>query len=153
MSLTGIDEENIIISMYAKTKKNMDKVITKIDRDIMPQVITATGIDSIVSPKDITSNTILRYARAMEVSEDTEINALYRIVGGRAEAIEFRITRESALTSTPLRKLGLKDNILIAAIIKGNQVVTPDGDSTIEVGDSLVLVTTKPLKKLGEILM
>ncbi len=153
VSLTGIDEENIIISMYAKTKKNMDKVITKIDRDIMPQVITATGIDSIVSPKDITANTILRYARAMEVSEDTEINALYRIVGGRAEAIEFRITRESALTSTPLRKLGLKDNILIAAIIKGNQVVTPDGDSTIEVGDSLVLVTTKPLKKLGEILM
>lgn len=153
VALTGIDEENIIISMYAKTKKNIDKVITKVDRFAMSQVIAATGIDSIVTPKDITANTILAYARAMEASHDTEVRALYRIVNGNAEAIEFRITSESALTSVPLRELNLKNNILIAVIIKGNKIIIPDGNSTIEVGDTLIILTTEHLKKIGEILV
>ena len=152
VTLTGIDEENIIISMYAKTKKNIDKVITKIDRFDMTEVIMSTGIDSIVTPKDITANVIMGYARAMENSNDTEIRSLYRIVNGEAEAIEFRITAESEITSVPLRELNIKKNILIAVIIKNNKIIIPDGDSTIEAGDTVVIMTKEHPKKLTEIL-
>lgn len=152
VALTGIDEENIIISMYAKTKKNMDKVITKIDRFEITKVISATGIDSIVTPKDITANTILGYTRAIETSNDNEVRALYRIVNGNAEAVEFRIMYESALTSIPLKQLKLKKNILIAVIIRDNNIIIPDGNSTIELGDILIILTTGHLKRISEIL-
>lgn len=153
VTLTGIDEENIIISMYAKTKPNMDKVITKIDRLTISPVIAATGVDSIITPQDITANTILGYARAMESAHDTEIRALYRMVNGNAEAVEFRITKECALTSVPLKLLNLKKNIIIAVIIKGNKIIIPDGNTIIETGDLLIVLTTGHLRKISELLI
>ena len=151
VALTGIDEENIIVSMYAKIK-HMKKVITKIDRFTISQVISATGIDSIITPQEITANTIIGYSRAMEASEGTEVRALYRIVEGKAEAIEFRITQKSAITSVPLRDLKFKPNMLIAVILKGNKITIPDGNSTLEVGDTMILLTKQPVKKISEIL-
>ena len=139
--------------MYAKTKPNMDKVITKIDRLTISPVISATGVDSIITPQDITANTILGYARAMESAHDTEIRALYRMVNGNAEAVEFRITKECALTSVPLRLLNLKKNIIIAVIIKGNKIIIPDGNTIMETGDLLIVLTTGHLRKISELLI
>lgn len=152
VSLTGIDEENIVTSMYARMKK-VDKVITKINRISFAQMLDTTGIDSIVTPKDITANIIVGYARALnEVDSEPEVVSLYRIVSGRAEAVEFKVSRESEITSVPLKSLKLKKNILIAAIVSNNKTIIPGGDSTIEVGDTVMVVTTKNLKRLTDIL-
>ncbi len=152
VSLTGIDEENIVTSMYARMKK-VGKVIMKINRISFAQMLDTTGIDSIVTPKDITANIIVGYARALnEVNSEPEVVSLYRIVNGRAEAVEFKVSKESELTSVPLKDLKLKKNILIAAIVSNNKTVIPGGNSTIEVGDTVMVVTTKNLKRLTDIL-
>ena len=151
VTLTGIDEENMIISMYAKTK-NVDKVVTKINRSSFAGLMESSGVYSIVTPKNITANLIMRYARAMESAQDTEMRTLYRIVNNKAEAMEFIVTRESALTARPLAELKMKENFLIAAILRGNKMFLPGGDSTIEVGDTVVIVTTQHITSLGDIL-
>ena len=152
VSLTGIDEENIVISMYARMKK-VDKVITKINRIPFAQMLDATGIDSVVTPKDITANIIVGYARALnEVDAEPEVVSLYRIIGNKAEAVEFQVARESELTSVPLKELKLKKNILIAAIVSNNKTIIPGGDTTIEVGDTVMVVTTQNMKRLTDIL-
>lgn len=154
VSLTGIDEENIVMSMYARMKK-VDKVVTKVNRITFAQMLDTTGIDSIVTPKDITANIIVGYARAMnEADSDPEVVSLYRIINNKAEAVEFKVTKKSGVTNTPLKDLRLKKNILVAAIVKKNNGGSgvPDGNSMIEVGDSVVIVTTENLKRLTDIL-
>jgi len=152
VSLTGIDEENIVISMYARMKK-VDKVITKINRIPFAQMLDATGIDSVVTPKDITANIIVGYTRALnEVDSEPEVMSLYRIVNNKAEAVEFKVSKESELTGVPIKDLKLKKNILIAAIVSGNKTIIPGGDTTIEVGDTVMIVTTKCLKRLTDII-
>lgn len=151
VTLTGIDEENIIISMYARMRL-VDKVVTKINRLSFADMLDSLGIDSIVTPKNITANVILGYARAMGNSSGTEINTLYRIIGNKAEAIEFKVTDEQKFTLVPLKNLKLRKNILIASIVHGGKPFIPDGNSTIEPGDSLIIVTTLQLKKVTDIL-
>lgn len=150
VALTGIDEENILISMYAKIKQ-LKKVITKIDHFAINEVISATGIDSIITPREITADAIIGYSRAMEASGGTEVRALYRLVEGKAEAIEFRITQQSEITNIPLKDLKMKNNMLVAVILKGNKIVVPDGNSTLEVGDTMILITKQPVKSLSEV--
>lgn len=152
VSLTGIDEENIVISMYARMKQ-VDKVITKINRIPFAQMLDATGIDSVVTPKDITANIIVGYARALnEVDAEPEVVSLYRIVNNKAEAVEFKVSKESELTGVPLKNLKLKKNMLIAAIVSNNRTIIPGGDTTIEVGDTVMVVTTQNMKRLTDIL-
>ncbi len=151
VTLTGIDEENMIVSMYAKSRK-VDKVITKVDRLSFADIMENTGVYSIVAPKNITANMILRYVRALNSAKDTEIRTLYRIVNNKAEALEFVVNKESKLTSVPLSDIKIKDNTLIAAILRKNKMIKPDGSSTLEVGDSVVVVTTRHLTSLGDIL-
>lgn len=152
VSLTGIDEENIVISLYAKLKK-VNKVITKVNRMSFAQMIDSIGIDSVVTPKDITANVIIGYARAMSVVDnESEVVSVYRIVNNKAEAVEFRVARESAFTERPLKEINLKRNMLIAAVARNNKTFIPDGDTQIMVGDIVVVVTTEKLKRLTDIL-
>ncbi len=151
VSLTGIDEENMIISMYAQ-KKGVDKVIAKVDRLSFDDLIEETDVFSIVTPKNITANMIIRYARAMQSARDTEMRTLYRIVNNRAEAMEFIVNQESALTGRPLARISIADGVLIAAILRNNRVLVPDGGSTLEVGDTVIVVTTHRIKNLTDIL-
>lgn len=151
VTLTGIDEENMIISMYAKSR-NVDKVITKVNRLSFADIMESTGVYSIVSPKNITANMILGYVRAMKSAHDAEIRTLYRIVNNKAEALEFVVNNASALTSKPLAELKLKENVLIAAILRKNKMIKPDGNSTLEVGDRVMVVTTQYLTSLSDIL-
>lgn len=152
VSLTGIDEENIVISMYARMKE-VDKVITKVNRISFAQMLDATGIDSIVTPKDITANVILGYVRALsEARGYSEVVSLYRIVNNNAEAVEFRVSQQSELTAKPLKDIKFKDNVLIAAIVSKNKSYIPDGSSQIEVGDIVIVVTTRKLQSLEDIL-
>lgn len=151
VALTGIDEENMIISMYAKSR-NVDKVITKINRESFADLMTKSGSYSIVTPKNITANLIIRYARAMKSAQDTEMRTLYRIVDNRAEAVEFIINRESALTEKPLCEIPMKKNVLIAAVLRNNKMFIPDGSCTLAVGDTIMVVTADRISTLSDIL-
>ncbi len=151
VSLTGIDEENMVIAMYAQ-KKGVDKVIAKVNRLSFGDLMEESDVCSIVTPKNITANMIIRYARAMMSAKDTEMRTLYRIVNNQAEAMEFGVTKESALTSKPLSQINIQSDVLIAAILRKNTLLVPDGNSTIEVGDTVIIVTTKRVRSLTDIL-
>ncbi|MCI8520305.1 MAG: Trk system potassium transporter TrkA, partial [Clostridia bacterium] len=147
----GIDEENMIISMYAKSR-NIDKVITKVNRESFAELMSNSGAYSIVTPKNITANLIIRYARAMKSAQDTEMRTLYRIVNNRAEAVEFIINSESVLTQKPLSQIPMKKNVLIAAVLRNNKMFIPDGNCTLAVGDTIMIVTAERISTLSDIL-
>lgn len=145
VTLTGIDEENIIISIFANSI-GIKKTITKINRVEYTNVLSTVGIDTIVSPKDLTANQIVCYVRAMdnkiyndENSEGT-VETLYKIIDGKAEGLGFTVSSEANYTGIPLSKLSVKCNILIASIIRKNKVIIPKGSDHLEVGDSVVIV-------------
>ncbi len=139
VALTGIDEENILISMYAQ-QQQVDKVITKINRDSFIQMLGTVGIESVVSPRKLTTDRIIRYVRAMSDSEGSSMVTLYRLINNRMEAMEFVLT-EQRFTGIPLRDMHLKDNLLIACILRGNKLLFPAGGDTLEENDIVVVVT------------
>lgn len=141
IALSGMDEENIIMSLFAKNNSDA-KVVTKINRPSFIDMANELGIDSVVSPKDLTTNSILSYVRSLSNAADSSIESLYKLVGNRVEAIEF-LVKESipGLTGIPLRDIKLKKNILICAIVRKRQVIIPNGNDSIELGDSVVLAT------------
>ena len=152
VALTGMDEENIIISMYAGTL-GLAKVVTKINRMSFQEILDEAGIESVVSPKGITVNQIVRYVRAMQNSQGSNVETLHRIVGGRVEALEFVATADPMVTGIPLKDLRTRKNLLIGGIIRGRAIIYPGGNDTIEPGDSVIVVTTiHQLKDLRDIL-
>lgn len=140
VSLTGIDEENIIVSLYAQSL-GVDKVVTKIDRLSFVDMVESFGLDSFISPKAITANRIVRYVRAMQDSGDSSIKTLYKIVNNQVEALEFAVTEPSFYTDVLFKKLKTKEGMLFAAIIRKGRVIIPGGHDHLEVGDSVIIVT------------
>ena len=151
VALTGIDEENMVISMFANLC-SVDKIVTKINRESFADIMDGTGTYSIVTPKNIIADTIIRYARAMKSAQDTDMLTLYRIVNNKAEVMEFAVNKESGLTALPLAQVKLKNNVLIAAIMRKNKMIVPDGSSKIEVGDTVIVVSTERIATLTDIL-
>ncbi|MCR5717394.1 MAG: Trk system potassium transporter TrkA [Lachnospiraceae bacterium] len=138
-ALTGLDEENIMISLYAKSNSNA-KVITKINRINFASVINSLQLDTIVNPQLLTADYILRCIRSMNNSPNSEVENLYQLEDGRAEALEFRIKEASAVTGKPLQELKLQKNTLICSIYRNGKNIVPSGQDTIEVGDSVIVV-------------
>jgi trk system potassium uptake protein TrkA len=153
VALTGIDEENIIISLFAKESTNA-KVITKINRDNYIKIASEIGIDCIISPKTLLSANIVSYVRSMKNAEGSEIESLYHLVSNKVEAIELKVKEEiPELTSVPLRDLKLRKNILICGVIRAREIIIPDGSTSIELGDSVVIVSKDhKFSKLQDIL-
>ncbi|MBO5789003.1 MAG: Trk system potassium transporter TrkA [Clostridia bacterium] len=142
ITLTGMDEENLIISMFA-SHKGVSKTVTKIDRQEYARLFSDQGIGSVVCPKDLTANEIVRYVRAVKESgEGAAVKALHRIVDGKAEALEFEVRVAAEYTNIPLRRLSLKPNNLLACISRNNQIIIPKGDDMLMVGDNVIVVTT-----------
>ncbi|MBQ4096774.1 MAG: Trk system potassium transporter TrkA [Clostridia bacterium] len=139
VTLTGTDEENILISMYAAAEK-VPKVITKVNSPELYSLGEKIGLESLVSPRNIVSDVIVRDARALESSMGSQVETLYRLMDGTVEAIEFLIKEDSKLTNTPLSELKLKDNILIAGIIRGRHTIIPGGSDKILEGDRVVVI-------------
>lgn len=143
VSLTGVDEENIIVSLFARAK-GVEKVITKVNNATLSPIVDSIGLDSVISPKEITADIITSYVRAKQNAEGSGVLTLYRLAGGKLEAIEFQVGGEGKYLGVKLKELKFKDNILLAGIVKRNKIVIPNGDSTIEVGDRVMVVTTNP---------
>ncbi|WP_295216834.1 Trk system potassium transporter TrkA [Ruminococcus sp.] len=141
VALTGIDEENIIISLFAKDSTNA-KVVTKINRDNYVALASELGLDCVISPKYLTTSNVVSYVRSLANAAGSEIESLYHLVGNQVEAIEFRVKdRIPGLVGIPLHAMQLKKNILICAIIRKREIVIPDGNAVIEMGDSVVIVS------------
>lgn len=139
--LTGIDEENVLLTLFAK-RVSKAKVITKINRINFTEVISDLDLGSVVYPKLITSEAIIAYARALRASRSSEIETLYHLFDAQAEAIEFSIKEKSPVVGKELRELHIKDNTLIAFINRKGKIIIPTGADTIEIGDSVMIVTT-----------
>ena len=153
VSLTGMDEENIILALFAKTK-GVDKIVAKVNEDGRAQLVEELGIDLIVSAKTATADAIMSYVRARQNSfKNVNVESMYQLVGGRVEALEFIIKEKTEYTDIPFKDLELKPNNLIACIGRKRQIIIPDGDESIQVGDSVVIVTTqKKVKDITDIL-
>ena len=141
VTLTGIDEENIIVSMYAN-KQKVRKIIAKIDRDELFGILDEVGIHNNVSPKDIIAARVLQYIRAIANKRGSNIMTLYRLVNNQVEALEFVAKTQETIYNKPLKELKIKENCLIACIIRNNEVIIPDGNSYIRRGDNVIAVTT-----------
>ncbi len=141
VALTDIDEENMIISMFAN-KMNVKKTITQIKSDDLYGMLAELGLSNNVSPTDIVANRIISYIRALENKRGSNVLTLYRLVNNQVEAVEFLAKRQEKLYGKPLRSLKIKDNCLVACIIRDSTVMIPDGSTCIQRGDNVIVVTT-----------
>ena len=141
VALTGIDEENILLTLFAR-RVSQAKTITKINRITFQDVINGLDLGSVIYPKYITAEAIIRYVRAMRESMDSNIETLYHMFDHRAEAVEFRVDAPSGVTDIPLKDLPLKDSLLVCAIYRDGKVRIPNGQDSIRVGDTIMVVTT-----------
>ncbi len=143
VSLTGIDEENIFLSMFAR-KVSHAKVVTKIDRISFTDVINQLHLGSMIYPKKITADHIIRYVRAMSNAQgNSQIETLHELIEGKVEACSFNIGTESSIIDIPLQKLKIIRDALIVCIRRENEVIIPNGQSVIRPGDTIVVVTSK----------
>lgn len=141
VALTSIDEENILLSLFAKSAGH-GKVITKINRIDFASVISHLELDSTIYPKHITADQILRYARAAANTVGSNMETLYHVIPGKVEAAEFIVSDASAVTGVPLMELRCKVGVLVAAIMRDGNVIIPRGKDTIRVGDAVVIVSS-----------
>lgn len=140
VSLTGMDEENILISLFAALQK-VPSVITKINSEELTSLSEKIGVQTIVSPITASSNKVVQYARALQNSMGSNnIETLYKLMDGKAEALEFNVSAESAVTNISLKELNTKTNVLIAGIIRGRKIIIPSGDDCILKGDRVVVL-------------
>ena len=152
-SLTGFDEENILLSLYAASQSRA-KLITKVNKIAFENVINALNLGSVIYPKMLTADIILQYVRAMQNSMGSNIETLYKIVADKAEALEFRVRGDSPVLGIPLEKLRTRNTLLVACINRNGRIIMPRGKDTLEAGDTVIIVTTHTgLNDLKDILM
>lgn len=140
-ALTRLDEENILLSLMAR-KNSHAKIVTKINRVNFNNVLGDIKLDSTTFPRLLTADVIIKYARSMNESLNSNVENLYKLEEGRAEALEFYIKEPSAVTGIPLNRLRLKKNLLVCSITRGSQIIIPNGQDELRVGDSVVIVLT-----------
>ncbi|MBP3493846.1 MAG: Trk system potassium transporter TrkA [Oscillospiraceae bacterium] len=141
VSLTGRDEENLLMALTAQ-RAGVPKVVAKMTRPNYMDLVHDTGIESIISPKDIVANQITSYVRALANSEGSAVESLYRLLDGTVEALEFTVSANSEeLLDIPLKELRTKKGLLLAAIVRDYRTIIPDGNTCIQEGDRVVVVT------------
>ena len=143
ISLTGFDEENIIINLYAD-KLGIKKTVAKVNRASLKQIAEDIGQYSYITPKEIVGNIITKYTKSLQCSKHSDIENFYRIANNQAEVIEFKITNNSAkILGIKLKDLSINPNMLIAFIIRNNKQIFPNGDDEIKLDDNVVVVSYK----------
>ena len=140
VALTNIDEENVLLTLFAK-KHSQGKLVTKINRLEFDDIISGLELGSIVYPKYMTCDFIVQYVRALQNEAGNNVKTLYRILDDRVEALEFTVHEESEATGVPLSRLRLKKNLLLCCIMRGSQILIPRGGDEIRVGDNVIVVT------------
>ena len=151
VTLTGSDEQNVIISMFGNSRQ-IPQIITKLDHMDDVKILNSLPVGSVICPKKLSCNTILRYVRAMQARTGGALT-IHTIADGQAEALEFPVDKNTPYCGVPLKELKLKKNLLIVCINRGSKTEIPGGDSTFLPGDSVVVVTDKAnlILHLGDI--
>lgn len=139
VSLTGVDEENIIMSLFATTSC-VPKAVAKVNRDEFLGMAEQIGIETVVSPRNIIADVLVRYSRGLQNSMGSKMETLYKIMDGKAEALEFLIEPDCEIINIPLKDIKLKKNILIGGIVRARKTIIPTGDDKILAGDTVILV-------------
>ena len=153
VTLTNVDEENVLLSLFARERTPGMKIITKVNNTTFDEVINKLDLDSIIYPQYVTAEYIVRYVRAMKNSIGSNVETLYRLVNNRMEALEFVIRKNAAVLNQPLEKLRLKNNLLIACIYRDGVPITPKGQDMLMLGDTVIVVTTnRGLNDINDIL-
>ncbi len=140
-SLTGFDEENIILSLYAGRESDA-KLITKLDRISFEDVVDSMNLGSVIYPKLLTADMILQHIRALQNSVGSNVETLYKIAGNKAEAVEFKVGQSFSALGIPLEDISLKPDILVACINRRGRIIFPRGKDTMEAGDTVIVITT-----------
>lgn len=138
-ALTSIDEENILLSLFAKDKV-LSKTVTKINRINFDEVIDQLNLDAIVNPNKISTDIIVQYVRSLQYTMGSNIETFRKLGAGKAEALEFLVKSDSPVVGIPLSKLRIKKDILLCCIGRKGKVIIPGGNDTIEVGDNVIIV-------------
>ena len=153
VSLGSRDEENLMTGLYA-AKRGVKKVIAKNNRVSYLELIDGLGLDSIVSPKDITTDTILRYVRGRVNGQGTSVEKLYKLVNGQAEALEFTAKAGAPYLGKRLMDLKLTEGAIIAVIVRMGKVIVPFGNDHIEADDTILVITRKTgITDLNEVIL
>ncbi len=152
VSLTGLDEENVMLSFYAG-KVSQAKIITKINKITYGGIIDNFEIGSVISPKNLTAERIIKYVRSMQNSIGSAVEAVYRLMDNRVEALGFSVKEGARVLNVPLTELTLKDNLLLCNIVRNGKAILPSGQDRILAGDSVIVVTThRGLDEIDDIL-
>ncbi|MBQ1203433.1 MAG: Trk system potassium transporter TrkA [Loktanella sp.] len=152
VSLTGLDEENILLSCFAASQ-NVPKVISKVNRDELGQLAQRLGLECIVSPRKLIADVLTQYARALQNSVGSSVETLYKLMDDGAEALEFNVRKDARVIGIPLRDVKLKPHVLIAGIIRGRESIIPAGDDVILPDDRVVVIAAgQRLQDLNDIM-
>ena len=151
VALTGLDETNMVLSLYANTR-GVNQTITKLSREESVSLANEMALGSIISPKELCSNSIVRYVRAMQNHTGAAVS-VHAIADGQAEAVEFKVDENTPNCGVPLKQIRLKSGVLVAGIVHGTKSQVPNGDSSFVPGDRVVVVTSHRgmLRKLSDI--
>ncbi|MBQ6717635.1 MAG: Trk system potassium transporter TrkA [Clostridia bacterium] len=150
VSLTGMDEENILISFFAQSQ-NVPRVIAKVNRNELAAMAEKLGLDSIVSPKKAVSNVVTSYARALENSLGSNVETMYKLMNGSVEALEFNVQSDFKSQHIPLKDMQLKKDVLIAGIIRKRKAFVPIGDDEIIAGDKIIVIAKSGDQKMNDL--
>lgn len=151
VALTGMDEANVIISLYARSKK-INKVVTKIDRETVSDMVQLLGLDTVVSPKKAIANHIIRFVRSHQTQEASGVNTLYKLYD-KAEAAEFTVEHGFSRQGVALKDMKIKKGVLVGGVVRNGEFILPVGDTAFYTGDKVIVVTTeKQINSLEQIL-
>ena len=142
-TLTGVDEENIITSMFLD-RVGVHKNITKVNRTSLLEIIHAPDFSSIITPKSIAVDAIMHFIRGRVNAQYSDLQAMHHLANGQIETLQFHIKEANKMTAKPLSQLKLKKGVLIAAIIRKGKTIFPTGEDMLEVGDQLLVTTLLP---------
>lgn len=152
VTLTNLDEENILLALFAKKNSNA-KLVSKVNRIAFDDIIEGLDIGSVIYPKYLTADYILQYVRAMQNSIGSNVETLYQILDNKAEALEFSVHEDCPFLNTPLADLDIRNNLLITCINRNGKITIPRGQDSIQLGDTVIVVTTvKGLHDIKDIL-
>ena len=151
IAMTGMDEENAVISLYAASLGHL-KVVPMITSDPLAKMVRRLGLDSVIAPHEVIADQLVRFVRANQVDEGEGINALYRI-HDKAEAVEFTVQPDFPGIGIPLKSLRLKNNVLLCGVVRDGEFILPSGETSLAVHDKVLVVTgVKQVTELDQIL-
>lgn len=149
--LTGMDEENVIISLFARMK-GVEKIVTKVDRTIVSSMVKQFGLDTIISPKTVISSHIIKHVRETKLKDGEEINNLYMLHEG-VEAAEFTVKDTFEKINIPLKNLNIKKDVLVGGIVRNDEFILPSGNTEIQARDRVIIVSKEnQINELKDIL-